>query len=104
MLLSLIPDGVGEGGRRGLGAHCPGRKGLRFGKSAVSEHFSNITGEDDRRDVEQKIGDDAQFFSSGVMNQKAGGLGVTCFASWAKPQGQKLPGFRFSLKKKAGHP
>ena len=58
LLLSFL-DGVGEGGRRGLRVHCPGRKGLYVGESAVSEHLSNILVEVDRRDVEQKIGDDA---------------------------------------------
>ena len=58
LLLSFL-DGVGGGGRRGLRVHCPGRKGIHVGKSLVSEHFSNILGEVDRRDVEQEIGDDA---------------------------------------------
>ena len=58
LLLSFL-DGVGGGGRRGLRVHCPGRKGLHVGKSAVSEHFSDILGEVDRRYVEQKVRDDA---------------------------------------------
>ena len=58
MLLSFL-DGVREGGRRGLGVHCPGRKGLHVGKGAVSEHFSNILGEVDRRGVKHEIEGDA---------------------------------------------
>ena len=38
------------------------------------------------------------------MKRKAGGLGVTCFTSWAKPPGQKSSGLWFYLKKKAEHP
>ena len=57
-LLSFL-DGVGGGGRCGLGVNCSGRKGLHVGKSAVSENFSSILGEVDRRDVEQKIGEGA---------------------------------------------
>ena len=39
-----------------------------------------------------------------VMKREAGGLVVTFLACRAKPPGHKLPGFQFSLKKKAGHP
>ena len=38
---------------------APGRKGLRAGKSAVSERFSSIFGELDRLGVKHEIGDDS---------------------------------------------
>ena len=39
-----------------------------------------------------------------TMKREAGGLNVTCFASWAKPPGHKSSGLWFYLKKKADHP
>ena len=56
MLLSFL-NGVGEGGRRALGVHCPGRKGLHVGESSVSELISNILGKVDRRGFKNEIGD-----------------------------------------------
>ena len=54
MLLRFL-DGVGEGGRRGLGVRFPESKGLYICKGAVSGHFSNIPGEVDRRGVAGSI-------------------------------------------------
>ena len=62
LVLSFL-DGVGEGGRCGLGLRCPGRKGLHVGKSAVSENFSYILGQvGHRRSVQHEIGGDLEFF------------------------------------------
>ena len=68
MLLPVL-DGVGEGGRCGLGVRCPRRKGLHVGKSAVSERPSYIPGEVDRRAVRHETRDNALSVSQG------GGIG-----------------------------
>ena len=58
MLLSFL-DGVGEGGRFGLGVRCPGRKVLHVRTGSVSECFSCIFGGDHRPGVNHEIGDGA---------------------------------------------
>ena len=73
LLLSFL-DGVGEGGRYGLGVRCPGRRGLHVGKSAVSERFSYILGEVERHGVKNEIGDGALSESLGPGMDRAVGV------------------------------
>ena len=73
MLLSFL-DGVGEGDRCRLGMRFPGMKGLHVGKSAVSECFSYIPGEVDRRGVKHEIGDDALSVPQGLGMGRAIGV------------------------------
>ena len=65
LLLSFL-IGVGEGGQCGLGERCPGRSGPHVRRSAVSELFSYISGEDDRPGFNHDFGGDALSVPQGL--------------------------------------